>query len=73
MDQQAFREFVAMLWGIPVRPEKNIFNVVRSYISWKCRLPPRDRDKAPRIRCMRPSRPQPLIAHSRSLCFRALF
>ena len=40
MDQQAFREFVAMLWGIPVRPEKNIFNVVRSYISWKCRLPP---------------------------------
>jgi len=50
VDQQAFRDLVAALYGRQSSPQDNIADVVGRYTRWKNQLPPKQRSKAPRVR-----------------------
>ena len=63
LELESFRDFMGTLYGKTMPQEESTSNLMGYYISWKGRLPPKERAHAPKIRCTRSSPPRSPIAY----------
>ena len=63
LDNLSFKDFMSTLLGTPMIPDQDVLDLVEAYTSWKRRLPPKQRSKAPNIRCMQASLPYRLVIY----------